>query len=231
MKPRLLPALLILAAMLAAPVAAHLMRPTQKLADLGPKVDLEQMIPKQFGEWRIDDSLVPIQSSPDLQAALSKIYNQTLARTYVNASGDRVMLSIAYGTDQSDNFQIHLPEGCYTGQGFAVEPKDVAVLATSQGELRVARSVARLGLRVEPITYWIVVDNTVALDLWEMKKAKLPLNLRGQVAEGMLLRVSNIANDIPSSYELHRRFIDDLRKAVDPDQRHRIFGEPPLARH
>jgi EpsI family protein len=231
MSARLLPALVIFFAMIAAPMLAETTRPTRKAADEGPKVDLEAMIPKQFGEWHIDGSLVPIQASPDLQAALDKIYNQTLARTYVNAAGERIMLSIAYGADQSDNLQVHLPEGCYTGQGFAVQPKEISVLTTSQGDLRVARSVARLGLRVEPITYWIVMGNKIALNSWEMKKAKMSFNLRGEVAEGTLLRVSNIATDVTASYELHRRFVDSLLGAIDPSQRIRFFGETqPIVR-
>ena len=36
------------------------------------------------------------------QAALiSKIYNQTLTRTYVNLRNERIMLSIAYGGDRA----------------------------------------------------------------------------------------------------------------------------------
>lgn len=222
---RLVPALVLLVAMIAAPMLAELTRPTAKIAVNGPKIDLEAMIPTQFGEWHIDDSMVPIQASPDLQAALNKVYNQTLARTYLNTAGDRIMLSIAYGADQSDNLQVHLPEGCYTGQGFAVQPKEIAVLATSYGDLRVARSVARLGLRVEPLTYWIVIGNQVALNSWEMKKAKMAFNLKGQISEGTLFRVSNIATDIPASYELQRKFVDGLIGALEPSQRLRVIGE------
>mgnify|MGYP006871988586 CR=1 FL=1 len=35
--------------------------------------------------------------APDVQAALDRIYNQTVARTYVSAKGGSVMLSLAYG--------------------------------------------------------------------------------------------------------------------------------------
>jgi hypothetical protein len=33
--------------------------PTHKLADQGPKIDLETMIPKQFGEWTNGLAAVP----------------------------------------------------------------------------------------------------------------------------------------------------------------------------
>ena len=38
-------------AMLAAAGLALAITPTSKIADQGPKIDLETMIPKQFGEW------------------------------------------------------------------------------------------------------------------------------------------------------------------------------------
>ena len=52
------------------------------------------------------------------EAIINKIYNQTLTRTYINPRGDRIMLSIAYGRDQSDALQMHKPELCYPAQGF-----------------------------------------------------------------------------------------------------------------
>src|SRR5690606_25867725 len=81
-------------AMFAAAGLALALTPTDRLADKGPKVDLETLIPDSFGNWKIDKSMVPIAVSPDVQARLDRIYNQTLARTYVNDNRERVMLSI-----------------------------------------------------------------------------------------------------------------------------------------
>ena len=84
MKPIYLKALLALLLMLAAFAGAQAWRPTSRLADTRPKVELETMFPKAFGDWRVDDRM-PVQLiSPDTQAMLNKIYNQTLSRTYVN---------------------------------------------------------------------------------------------------------------------------------------------------
>ncbi len=88
--------------MLAAAGMALGLKPTEKVADAGPKVDLETLIPKAFGDWKIDETIVPLLVDPETQAKLDKIYNQTLTRTYVNSQGARIMLSIAYGGDQSD---------------------------------------------------------------------------------------------------------------------------------
>ncbi len=67
--------------------------PTNKIADLQERIDLEIMIPVRFGDWRVDESIIPLQVDAETQAMLNKIYNQTLSRTYVNSLGQRVMLS------------------------------------------------------------------------------------------------------------------------------------------
>mgnify|MGYP000449828048 CR=1 FL=1 len=95
-------AALVAALMVASFAVAAAWRPTAKLADSHPKIELESIFPKRFGEWTTDERM-PVQLvSPDTAALLSKIYNQTLSRTYVNAKGQRMMLSVAYGGDQSD---------------------------------------------------------------------------------------------------------------------------------
>jgi len=50
---------------------------------------------------------VPLIANPEQEAQINKIYNQTLTRTYVNPTGERIMLSIAYGGDQTDNMAVH----------------------------------------------------------------------------------------------------------------------------
>ena len=106
--------------MLAAAGLALALTPRLKLADQGPTISLEAMIPKQFGEWKLEGTIASLIVSPDVQALLDKIYNQTLSRTYINPKGERIMLSIAYGGDQSDTMAVHKPEVCYPAQGFQI---------------------------------------------------------------------------------------------------------------
>ena len=51
-------------AMLAAAGLAIAITPTSKIADQGPKIDLETMIPKQFGEWKMDAATLSIGPNP-----------------------------------------------------------------------------------------------------------------------------------------------------------------------
>ncbi len=195
-----------------------------RLADSRPRVDLETLFPKQCGDWHVDTRL-PVQLvSPDTQAMLAKIYNQTLERTYIEPNGGRVMLSVAYGGDQSDATRAHRPEVCYPAQGFAVRDQSAAAITVAGNELRARRLVAVLGGRIEPITYWIVVGEQVATSGTQQKLAQLSYGAQGIVADGMLVRVSSIDADSGHAYAIHQRFLDALGTALPSSQRARVMG-------
>jgi EpsI family protein len=210
--------------MLAAVGLAWAAAPTQKVADAGPNVELAHIVPESFGDWRIDRSIVPVTVSPDVQAQLNKIYNQTLSRTYVNFSGNRIMLSIAYGGDQSDAMQVHRPEVCYTAQGFQVLREALSRLSTPYGQLPVKRLVASQGPRVEPITYWIVIGDEVTQGGLQHKLVQLKYGLTGRIPDGMLVRVSSIDRNDTRAYQLQDQFLSSMLDAISPENRVRFAG-------
>lgn len=220
----LLTAIILATVMIAATTLAGVLKPRERLADIGPKLDLERLIPTSFGDWQVDDSLPYVLPSPDVQAQLNKIYNQTLTRTYINKKNERIMLSIAYGGDQSDSLSLHHPEGCYKGQGFGVTRKGTALLNLPVGPLPVARLVANNTSRHEPITYWIVVGERRALTDFEIKKIKLAYAFNGIIPDGILVRVSSIDPDESHAFSSQQQFIDALVRALPPTQRSRIAG-------
>jgi EpsI family protein len=225
MRPITIRAIVILLAMIVASGMAGAMRPTKRLADVGPKVDLEKMIPTQFGEWKLDPSVTPIAVSPDVQARLDVIYNQTLSRTYVNAAGQRIMLSIAYGTDQSgEGTQVHRPEFCYVSQGFQVSRGVDGTLPTPSGSIPVRRLVAISGNRSEPITYWVTVGEQAALPGITRKLAQLKYGLTGKVPDGLLFRVSSINADSNEAYRLQGSFAQSLLASVPQSSRIKLVG-------
>jgi len=182
------------------------------------------MIPRQIGEWKIDTSIVPIEPSPEVKALLNKIYNQTLSRTYVDPAGRRIMVSIAYGGDQSDSMQVHKPEVCYAAQGFEVFDIVAGILLTKYGELPVKRLIATQGNRNEPITYWVVVGDKAILSGMKQKFAQLSYGLTGKVPDGFLVRVSSIDRDRQSAYQQQEEFINSMLGAMSETNRARIAG-------
>lgn len=216
--------LVIALLMLAGAGLALAMKPTQKIADTREKPALDAMIPRQIGEWKIDTSIVPIEPSPEVRAQLDKIYNQTLSRTYVNPAGQRVMLSIAYGGDQSDSMQVHKPEVCYAAQGFEVFDAVGGTLFTQYGELPVKRIMALQGNRNEPITYWVVVGDKAVLSGMKQKFAQLSYGFTGKVPDGFLVRVSSIDRDRQGAYQQQEEFIKAMLGAMSETNRARIAG-------
>ena len=198
--------------------------PTNKIADQQEKIDLEMMIPTEFADWRIDKSIIPLQVDADTQAMLDKIYNQTLSRTYVNSLGERIMLSVAYGGDQSDNLAIHKPEVCYYAQGFEIMKTFADELLTQYGKLPIKRLLAVKGYRNEPITYWVTVGNRAVLPGIEEKLQQLKYGMTGNVPDGMLVRVSSIDSDKNKAYQQQTIFIQDLLSSVKANERTRLIG-------
>ena len=217
-------AIIMLLLCLAAYAGAQAWRPTARLADTRPKVDLETMFPKAFGDWREDDRM-PVQLvAPDTQAMLNKLYNQTLSRTYINPQGDRIMLSVAYGGDQSDATRAHRPEVCYPAQGFQLNERQDGTIALADRNLRVRRLVTQLGGRVEPLTYWITVGERITISGTEQKLAQLSYSTRGVVPDGMLVRVSSIDRDSSKAFGVQQGFIAALAQAIPGAQQAQVIG-------
>ena len=210
--------------MVSAVAAAYFWRPTVHLADSRAKVDLEQMFPSAFGDWKVDKFL-PVQLvAPDVAQLLATIYSQTLSRTYINSQGQRIMLSVAYGGDQSDATRAHRPEVCYPAQGFQIIANQTGVVNTGAHPLRVRQLVAKAGGRVEPISYWVTVGDRTVLSGTEQKLAQLSYSTRGVIPDGMLVRVSNIDANSVLAYQLHGSFISQMTSAMSESVRDRIVG-------
>lgn len=215
----------VLAAMGATAALAQAGKPTVHLADVHGKPDLPTLFPPAFADWRIDTSLPVILPAPDVQARLDAIYNQTLSRTYVNGSGARIMLSVAYGGDQSDGTRAHRPEVCYPVQGFQITHNREDTLRLADRQLPVRRLMSRLQQRFEPITYWLVVGGRAVTSGAQQKVIELRHGLRGQIPDGMLIRVSNIDHEMRRGHALHDSYLQALFGALQPAARSRIFGD------
>lgn len=212
--------------MFAAAGMALALKPTNKVADAASNIDLEILIPKQFGGWTIDETITPLIANPEQEAIINKIYNQTLARTYVNPRGERIMLSIAYGGEQSDSMAVHKPEACYPAQGFQIIKNADAVFTTGDASIPVRRLVATLGSRVEPITYWTTIGDTVAVSGVKWKLQQLKYGLTGKIPDGLLFRVSSIQADDATAYAAQDDFTRALLHELSPAARKRIIGNP-----
>lgn len=199
---------------------------TQQLKDEHAiSFNLETLVPQEFDGWKIDNSAVSQLVNPDDKSFKSKIYNQILERTYIGKRGEQVMLSIAYGKDQSLDLHVHRPEICYSTSGFDISNLTPTFAETDFGSIPVIRMFAKQGARSEPITYWIRVGDSLTQGWLEQKMKALAYGLAGTSPDGLLFRVSNISNQVDDSYRMQLSFLNALLKAVRSEDRYLFLGK------
>ncbi|UUX96855.1 exosortase-associated protein EpsI, B-type [Aquabacterium sp. J223] len=218
-------AAVLAALMIATSMAGFAARPKPRPPGQPPSIVLESAVPKRFGDWVEVTVGQAAVVNPQTQQLLDKLYSQLLTRTYENrVTGARVMLSMAYGDDQRDGLQAHMPEVCYPAQGFKLHEAADGLLGTPHGDIPVKRLSTSLGPRFEPVTYWFTVGDQAIKTRWEKRLIELRFGLTGQVPDGLLFRVSTIDRDTKRAYQVQDQFVQDLLNSVEPQSRHRLSG-------
>jgi EpsI family protein len=221
-------ALVVALSMGAAAALGTRLVPTRRMADRRGPFSLAAAVPESFGSWRTDPHRRGAVVNPQTEALLRQLYTETLERIYRRGAGERIMLSIAYGADQSDvGMQMHYPEVCYPAQGFQVNRQWSDRLPLPMGQLPVRRLETRFStLFREPVTYWTVVGDQLVTGGWDKRLAEVRHGLRGEIVDGMLVRVSSVGNDSPAAFALQDQFIRDLLLALKPADRLRLAALP-----
>jgi EpsI family protein len=225
--PRRIHVILGVVLMLLCVVLAEQLKPTRLWAETRALPDLEAMVPKQFGDWTQAQFGANSVVNPQQQESLANTYTSTLARIYVHKpSGRAIMLSLAYGKDQSRDTQLHRPEMCYRSQGFRVDsvfPADLAL--TGNSTLQTTRMLTSLGPRQEPATYLIRIADSNIRGSMQMNLVRMQFAMQGYIADGMLFRVSEATRTPPKdAFVLQDRFIADLLVNLTPLARDQIVG-------
>ncbi|MBI5891294.1 MAG: EpsI family protein [Nitrosomonadales bacterium] len=194
------------------------------IAQSQTQIDLDSLVPIEFDGWKVDASGSGSIVNPEAKEGLDKIYSQTLTRTYVSKQGDYIMLSIAYGGAQKTDMHAHRPEICYAAGGFDVGKMTKTYVETPVGRIPVMRLIATQGIRVEPITYWIRVGDSLTRGWLEQKLTAIGYGLTGKVPDGLLVRVSSISRDEPGSFRIQQAFVAAMLQAIRSEDRFWLIG-------
>jgi EpsI family protein len=227
--PRPLPSIqawMAVVLMLGAGLLGHVLRPNDYWADVSGKPNLESLVPNRFGDW----VGVPFSASsvvdPQQKEALDVLYDETMTRVYVHrTTGRRIMLAMAYGKNQNTATAVHPPEACYRSQGFRVGNAVDADIDTPVGVLKASRLLSENGLRTEPVTYFIRTGHRVTRGSLDRSIVRLQYAAAGYIADGLLVRVSEITTDPPRvAFTLQDSFIEALLQAMSSEGRRRVAG-------
>lgn len=203
---------------------AYAMTPRTFLADTLPRLDLERVFPRNFGGWTEDPTVMQAIVNPQVEAAVASIYTDTLGRTYMDAKGNRMMLSVAYGRDQSGGSALHYPEVCYPAQGLPIEANQKTRIMIDGQDIEVRRLVAGRPHGVkEYITYWVIVGDKAVLGRTGHSVTLMEYGLQGYIPDGVLMRVSSIGED-ETEYERQRVFMEELLRTIPQPMRGRLEG-------
>lgn len=205
---------------------ASAIRPNIIMADARSPTILKTMVPIAFGDWEqlLGESTQIVD--PQQKEMLDKLYSETLTRTYINSAGYRIMLSIAYGKNQSNALQMHKPEVCYPAQGFMLMDTQRGTLDLLGRPAAATRLSTSLGQRHEPVTYWAVVGDHITKDAVDRKLTEMQYAVRREIPDGMLVRVSSIDTDTANAFAIQSRFATQMVQAIAPEYRNRFAGDP-----
>jgi EpsI family protein len=149
------------------------------------------------------------------------IYDQVLLRTYQDQSGNLIMLAIAYAGEQRQEIKIHQPEVCYPAQGFqlmAIQPHQFN-FGNRNTSINGKQLMFKKANRIEVVSYWIRLGNIYPKSGFDMRVKIFKEGLKGNVDDGVLVRVSSIINDAAEAskaYQLQEKFLLDLVNSSSP---------------
>lgn len=217
--------IVLLVLMLASAVLAPALKATTRMADQRPPIKLDDIIPRQFGEWKELQNTVLQVVNPEQQATIERIYAETLSRTYINPEGYRIMVSVAYGANQSESLALHKPEVCYPAQGFRLLDLERTTVSLEGGSIPATQLRTQFGQRYEPVTYWTVVGDHATHGGSQKKIIEMRYSLlQGVIPDGVLMRFSSIDKDTQKAFDMQRMFARELVAAIAPEHRARFAG-------
>lgn len=219
-------ALVLAGAMVSVSGLALWARPVRRTPDAADLLDLDAAVPSRFGDWQTDPASVAFVRAAQAQARRTKIYDQLLERTFMNSAGAQIMLSIAYGNEQSARMQLHRPEICYRAGGFQIRNLHPVSLELAGARLPATRLRADMPGRPEPITYWTVLGGEVMADSDSFRWRRLRFAAKGELLEGILVRVSSIDPDDTRAFSLQEQFARQFADALAPAARRHLIGTP-----
>ena len=176
---------------------------------------LEEMVPKQFGEWKLGKTVALVNPLSDVKAQMDETYGAIVSRNYENTQGVNVMLLVAYGNQQTQKIKSHRQEVCYSSQGYAISDRKSTKIAFGDRRIEVTQFFSQRDIRMEPVTYWFTMGTKVVTTKFDRMFTGIIESLTGEIPDGILVRVSNLSSNTEESYVLHDCFIRAMLNAMD----------------
>lgn len=178
---------------------------------------IDKLIPQKIGEWAFySKSGLVVPPADQLKDAL---YSQLMTRVYVAADALPIMLLIAQSGGQTGVLQVHRPEYCYPASGFTLMERTVLPIGLPGSRLEATAITAKADDRTEQLLYWTRVGEDMPLTWARQRWSVARANLKGDVPDAVLVRVSALTADRAAGLTALTRFVQAMFAAVPPDVR------------
>ncbi|MDR6127688.1 EpsI family protein [Sphingomonas sp. SORGH_AS802] len=153
------------------------------------------------------------------------LYEQLLTRIYAEDNGPQVMMVLAYSSVQEGRLQVHRPEVCYPAAGFTIlDNEAMAIPINPSFAIHGRFLVADRGARREYVFYWTRVGPNMPIRWFDQRLFMAKANLQGYIPDGLLARVSVIAEDREEAVAALTHFVQTMVKTVGPAGRKMLIG-------
>jgi EpsI family protein len=182
-------------------------------------------IPERVGPWLLEGTSGVVMPPPD--ALSDRLYDNLATRVYKGPGGVDVMMVIAYNYKQDGVVQLHRPEFCYEAGGFRISPTvPVAVPLANGREIPASTFTAVSAARTEQVLFITRLGASFPTNWVGQRASVLWANLKGEIPDGTLFRVSVFDTDHRRALDVLRGFISAFIEGAPPQLNHMLIRDP-----
>ncbi len=184
---------------------------------------IDKSLPPNVADWRFESSSGLVLPPPD--SLSDRLYDEIATRVYVADKLPPVMLLVAYSNVQDGMLQVHRPETCYPVGGFSLSASRVMELDIGAARPVPCRFFTATGSsRTEQVLYWTRIGREIPGEWIDQRLAVVRANLRREVPDGILVRLSIVDPDAATAVPLLQKFTSSLIQQVPVATRKLFLG-------
>lgn len=166
----------------------------------------ESWIPERIGPWSVQSASGVVLPPPD--ALSDRLYDNLVTRVYRGPGPAPVMMLIAYNYKQDGVLQLHRPEFCYPAGGYQLSSTVPVELTLGRGRMIPASAFTAVSAtQTEQVLYFTRLGSSFPRSWIDQRASVLWANLRGEIPDGAMMRVSLIGTDQQRALDVLRGFL------------------------
>ena len=181
-------------------------------------------IPQVIGPWALEGTSGVVLPPPDQLS--DRLYDNLATRVYNGPGSAQVMMLIAYNYKQDGVLQLHRPEFCYEAGGYRLESPLPVTLALAPGRDIPAKAFTAVSpARVEQVLYFTRLGDSYPSNWVGQRASVLWANLKGEIPDGAMMRVSMYDSDQNRALDVMRGFLSSFFKVAPAALQHMLIRE------